>query len=280
MFRYIIAFCVMFAAYAAAVYAQEPAAEAKPAASAEAAVAPDKSAVPATSLNKVVDVGTEKPKITPIPGGLYYEWQSFNNIGAIEIDKGVSGNFQVMFDVPVSAIGKPVEPATNSDILIPLADYWIVRGKPERAIPLYRRGLQSQPDSLLFQNNLAMLLSTAEGKHTEALGIIDKALNDKKDNVRLLDSKGLILMNNGQASEAVPILERAVQLSCQFPVYCMHLAKALELDGREGGARRYFTQVRAQLDSQAPNMPADDKAMFDSLKLKYPNSAGGETPAP
>ncbi|MDR3232369.1 MAG: tetratricopeptide repeat protein [Planctomycetaceae bacterium] len=269
MSRYLLAFCSIFA-LTVSVYAQK-----QPAAPAQK----PNNTIPAAAPNKIVDVGTEEPKITPIPDGLFFEWSSYNNIGSIEVDKSVTGDFQIMFDVPISVIGKPAEPVSSSEMIVPLADYWIVRGKPERAIPLYRKGLAAQPNSLLFQNNLAMLLSSAQGKHAEALDIINKALEGNHDEVRLLDSKGLILMNNGKASEAVPILERSVQLSCQLPIYCMHLATALDMDGRESGARRYFTQARSQLETQAPNMAADDKVMFDKLKLKYPNSAGADTPA-
>ncbi|GHT11103.1 hypothetical protein FACS1894170_04230 [Planctomycetales bacterium] len=276
MTRFILAYC-MTLVFAINVFAQD-APKAAPAAAGQPADTEKqpKNVIPTISSNKIVDVGTETPKITPVPGGLCFEWQSLNNIGAIEVDKKLAGNFQIMFDAPISSVGKPPEPVSNPEMIVPLADYWIVRGKPERSIPLYRKGLELQPDSLLFQNNLAMLLSTISGQHAEALGIINKALESKADNVTLLDSKGLILMNNGQANEAVPVLEKAVQLSCQFPLYCLHLATALDMDGRETGAKRYFAQAKAQLESQVPKMGDDNKKMFDKLNLKYPNVTGSD----
>jgi tetratricopeptide (TPR) repeat protein len=211
------------------------------------------------------------PKITQIPGGYFVEWQSLTDIAAVQLDKKLSGAFEMMFDVPaVEFINRKPAPVSTPEMIVPLADYWIVRGKPERAIPLYEKGLEKEPESILFQNNLAMLYSQTLGQHERGLNVVNKALASQKDNISLLDTKGLILLNSKNAPEAVPVLERAVELSCQNPTYCMHLAYALYLDGRDGQARRYFDPVRDQLSAAAPNMVKENKAMFDLLKLKLP----------
>ena len=51
--------------------------------------------------------------------------------------------------------------------LIPLADYWIVRGRPDLAIPVYREGLRMYPNDLLMMNNLAMML-VENGENSKA----------------------------------------------------------------------------------------------------------------
>ncbi|MCL2303919.1 MAG: hypothetical protein FWC43_01095 [Planctomycetaceae bacterium] len=45
------------------------------------------------------------------------------------------------------------------ETLIQLADYWINRDRLDQAIPIYRKGLELEPGSLLVLNNLAMLLA-------------------------------------------------------------------------------------------------------------------------
>jgi len=231
-------------------------------------------------LPTVFAQGISKPKITNIPGGFIAEWISPVEVAAIQFGKGLAGQFEVMFDIPsvdyftTEFIDKKPQPVTNPEMITALADYWIVRGKPERAIPLYeeslKRGDLDDMRALVFQNNLAMLYSRILGQHDKALATINNALELKKDNVTLLDTKGLILLNSRNPAEAVPVLQRAVELSCQLPIYCMHLAYALHQDGRDSQARRYFDPVRDQLIESVPNMTKENKAMYDVLQLALP----------
>jgi tetratricopeptide (TPR) repeat protein len=223
--------------------------------------------------------GVGKPQITNIPGGFFVEWASPVDVARIKLDKRLAGTFEMMFDVPsvgvlAELIDKKTQSAPNPDMVSALADYWIVRGKPERAIPLYEASLKQgdleEGKALIFQNNLAMLYSQALKQHDKALEIVDSALEDKKDNVVLLDTKGLILMNSGNPEEAIKPLQRAVELSCQLPVYCLHLATALHQAGRTGQARRWFDQARAQLSDISPNMGKENKEMFDKLQRDLP----------
>ncbi|MDR1963575.1 MAG: tetratricopeptide repeat protein [Planctomycetaceae bacterium] len=220
----------------------------------------------------------DAPTITPIPGGFHIEWSTLTNVGGVRLLGTLVGKVELMFDIRRDDIDKKIEPVQNPEVLVPLADYWIVRGKPARAIPLYRQGLAKDPENFLFQNNLAMLLSTVEGNHAEGLKVIDTALENRRDNVTLLDSKGMILMNDGRANEAVPVLERAVELSCQHPIYCLHLAKALDMAGRESAARNWFDKSRPLLEAVPGKMTQENKDMFDDLRMKYPPTPSAETP--
>jgi len=223
--------------------------------------------------------GVGKPTITSIPGGFFFEWAAPAEITAVHLDKKLTGPYEMMFNVPsaqfiVDVVEKKSEPVVSFEMAAVLADYWNTRGKSERAIPLYESCLKridpNDPKALLFQNNLAMLYSRILGQHDKALEIVDSALEMKKDNVTLLDTKGLILINSGRPAEAVPVLERAVELSCQLPLYCMHLAYALHQDGRATQSRRYFDAVRPQLNEAAHIMSKENKEQFDTLQLALP----------
>ena len=227
----------------------------------------------------VLAQGVGTPTVTRIPGGLFFEWASPVEVAAVRFDKGLAGQFEIMFDVP--SVGflsdftdRRQYPTANPDLVMVLADYWIVRGTPERAIPLYeesiRRGNLDDTRSLVFHNNLAMLYSQVLGRHADALNVVDSALATRRDNVTLLDTKGLILMNANRHAEAVPYLQRAVELSCQLPIYCMHLAYALYHDGRASQARRYFDPARDDLINALPRMSRENQAMFDTLQLALP----------
>ena len=224
--------------------------------------------------------GVGSPTITNIPGGLFVSWTSPVEVAAVQVSRELTGPFEIMFDVPspdfiadiVATAGTRV---TSPEMITALADYWIVRGRPYRAIPLYRDGLQhGNLDSnreLVFMNNLALLYSRVLGEHGEGLRIVRAAQETRRDNFTLLNTEGLILLNAGNPSEAIPPLDRAVTLSCQLPIYCMHLAYAFMQDGgRTTPARRYFDPVRPQLIEAAQNMSPENRRMFDELMSTLP----------
>ena len=222
--------------------------------------------------------GISRPKITNIPGGFFIEWLAPVEISAIQLDKSLTGPLEIMFDVPsidfIVNIDKKPPAAASPEMVTALADYWIVRGKPERAIPLYEESLAQgkleDARAFIFQNNLAMLYSQVLGQHDKALEVVDGALATRRDNVTLLDTKGLILLNSGNAAEAVPVLQRAVELSCQLPVYCMHFAYALYQEGRPERARQQFDSARDRLVPLVPNMSQENKGMYDTLQRAFP----------
>lgn len=213
--------------------------------------------------------GTELPTVQTVPGGYFIEWPRLTSVGGLQLKGPLTGRFEIMFDLRLEDADRRPQPPTNPDVLMPIADYWIVRGKPDRAIPLYRRGLEADPDNYAFRNNLAMLLSTVDNNHQEALDMVNTALGKWHDDVMLLDTKGLILMNADRPEEAVPVLERAVQLSCQGPIYMLHLAQALDMDGRESSARNWFEKTRPLLEASPNILKRENREMFDKLKRKY-----------
>lgn len=208
-----------------------------------------------------------EPKITPIAGGYYIEWPGLTPIAGVHLSGPLRGDFTIEFDVPMDAVGKPMDKPNSPAILQPLADYWILRGTLERAIPLYERGLEIAPNDMGLLNNLAMLLSRGRNDHAKALAMIDKALEDRASEVDLLDSKGLINLNANRVSEAIPPLEKAVQLSCNAPVYCLHLAYAYFLDGRDPLAKENFD--KAVKINARDKLSDTNQKMFDTLSEKF-----------
>ena len=161
-----------------------------------------------------------------------------------------------------------------SEAILALTDWWILRGKPERAIPLYEEGLTrdnlDETQAFVFQNNLATLYSLVRGEHQKALDVVNKALETRRDNPTLLNTKGIILINAGDPTEAIPVLRRAVELSHQLPISCMHLAYALHLVGRDAESRQYFVSARDPLTPFVPTMTKENKAMYDALMRAHP----------
>ncbi len=213
--------------------------------------------------------GVSTPTTTGIPGGYHITFPTLTPIGGLAIRGELAGDYQVHLDTPVETLDVPPQPVSDVSILIPLADYWIFRGKGERAIPLYERGLANDPKNLLLQNNLAMLYSSVSEDQDKAIALIDSALEERPDHVTLLDTKALILLNAGRAFESIPLLERAVELSCQGPLYVLHLAYALDMVGAEDRSRDWFERVRPVIEASPNKMLKENQDMFDALQIKY-----------
>ncbi|MGL4595052.1 MAG: tetratricopeptide repeat protein [Thermoguttaceae bacterium] len=212
---------------------------------------------------------TDAPTIKPIPNGYFVIWPRLTDVKTIRWTGPVSGPFRAVFDVAEKDVGKIEEPTKDPNAILPLADYWLMRNNPRKAIELYRIGMNVDPENLRFQNNLAMLLSSELGENDEAISLINKALESRIDNVTLLDSKGMILMNAGRPDESLPVLRRAVELSCQHPIYVLHYANAYDMVGDETSARNWFEKARPLLEENPDKMMSENKEMFDQLRRRY-----------
>ncbi|MDR1479460.1 MAG: hypothetical protein LBJ00_11030 [Planctomycetaceae bacterium] len=208
-------------------------------------------------------------KVTPIKGGYHVEWESLADVGSFRLKNNLSGKFYVQFDIPLSEVDAKPKSVDNPDVIKVLANYWLIRNKPEHAMALYQKGIRLTPNDPLFNNNLAMLRSKINKDHDGAIAMVDRSLGEKPDDPDLLDTKGLILLNAERASDAVPVLERAVTISCEGPLYVLHLIKALDQNGDEGRAKQRFASAQSLLDGAKDSFSKDNQRMLQELKSKY-----------
>jgi len=103
----------------------------------------------------------------------------------------------------------------------------------------------------------------------EAHALIDKALENEPDNPMLLDTKGLIHLKNGRPQDAIPLFERAVEITCEGPIYVLHLAFAQMKNGENEKASTTFDKVRSNLLPRTDLLMRDNKAMFDEMEMKH-----------
>jgi len=178
---------------------------------------------------------------------------------------------------------EPLHPNGNfACMIVTLANYWEVRSNPERSFSLYERAIPLFEESLtrddldetmtwVLRNHLATLYSQVLDQHQKALEVVDNAMLTQRDNVILLNTKGLIYLNAGEPAEAIPVFQRAVAL-LDPPFLCvgMNLAYALHLEGRDAESRHYFDANKDKLVPIIPRMTKEDKAMFDALMAAHP----------
>ncbi len=94
----------------------------------------------------------------------------------------------------------------DADLLSAVAGVRVLQQRTDEAIELYRRVVSLKPKDVLALNNLATLLAEQPHTRKEALRSIDQAIGLAGRLPPLLDTKGTILVHEGKAEEAVPLL--------------------------------------------------------------------------
>lgn len=100
-------------------------------------------------------------------------------------------------------------------LLLLAAMTWIQSGHYRDVITLYRASLSRSPDSWVAHLNLGVALSDV-GQNEEALPHLQRALELKPEHPETLNSLGNVLNQLGRSTEALAQLERALQLQPKF----------------------------------------------------------------
>jgi Flp pilus assembly protein TadD len=141
----------------------------------------------------------------------------------------------------------------------------VLQKREAEAIALLRKVVTINPRSVPALNNLAMMLGDIPAQRSEALRLIDQALEIGGRNPSLLDTKGAILIYSGRAREAIPLLEQAAGDPQTDPRHHFHLALAYRDVGRLEDARRYLQRaLDRQLTSQV--LTSTDLRLLEELR--------------
>ena len=155
----------------------------------------------------------------------------------------------------------------DAGLLSSVAVVRVVAKQNEAAISVYRRLHSLNPKNALVLNNLASLLGEEPGRQPEALQYINDAIDIAGQQPALLDTKGMILLNDGKADEAEKCLEAAVSDVSPDPRFHFHLALARERMGDRAKARDSLDRARAgRVQDQI--LTAADRRMLAELEKK------------
>jgi putative PEP-CTERM system TPR-repeat lipoprotein len=116
-----------------------------------------------------------------------------------------------------------------------LGDLYIRQDRSAEAGEAYKAVLEQNPGSVEALNNLAWILREEEPE--EALGYAEHAASLQPEDPRVLDTFGMVLLENGETERAVRQLREAVSLAPNAGVLRYHLARALVSAGRRDEAR-------------------------------------------
>jgi Tfp pilus assembly protein PilF len=87
---------------------------------------------------------------------------------------------------------------TNAKVHMVLGDLWLHRASIPQAIASYRHAIAIDPNNVVALNTLACLIAESNGETEESIALIARALNADSNDPNLLDSKGLLLMQQGK----------------------------------------------------------------------------------
>ncbi|MGB8337415.1 MAG: tetratricopeptide repeat protein, partial [Burkholderiales bacterium] len=116
-----------------------------------------------------------------------------------------------------------------------------------RAITTYENLLQVRPDLDVAANNVAVLLLDKRGDKASierALNIARRFQHSKRP--AYLDTLGWALLKNGQGSNGLPYLEKALAADEETPIFHFHAGMAYEAVGNKEKAKTHLLKALAQ----------------------------------
>jgi len=140
----------------------------------------------------------------------------------------------------------------------------------DEAYDLFRKVVRLKPRDLVALNNLATLLGEQPGRSAEAIGYIDEALKQAGQQPALLDTKGTILIHQGKAKEAIPLLEIAVRTLSPDPRFYFHLAVAYHRSGQAARARPALKKA-LDLGLKEHVLTEGDRRLWSELERELSN---------
>ncbi len=112
--------------------------------------------------------------------------------------------------------------------------------KDDRTLVL--RTLEVRPDSPNMRNDLG-LMKWYDGDHDEAERQWQLALSYKRDTVEVLANLGFARLEEKRYEEAIPYLQKAIQLKPLFATPHIHLARVYAAEGRNADAENEFRRA-------------------------------------
>jgi tetratricopeptide (TPR) repeat protein len=122
----------------------------------------------------------------------------------------------------------------------------------ERAVEMFRKGLEVNPGDVELNNNIAFTLAKQLGRASEALPFAQKAAEAQPNNPTILDSLGVVQLEMKSFEDAERTLSRALALATQDTdraAILIHLANARVELKRSRDAQELLDKAREVMDN-------------------------------
>ncbi|MDB5771164.1 MAG: hypothetical protein JWM42_1538 [Burkholderia sp.] len=131
----------------------------------------------------------------------------------------------------------------DSALRLHLGTVHLVNKKNKSAIEQFEAILQQSPSHVAALNNLA--LAYHHERDPRALEYAEKAYQLAETSAPVMDTLGWILVEQGNTSHGLPLLQKAASLAPAFSDIRYHLAQALAKSGDNAGAKKELEQLLA-----------------------------------
>jgi Flp pilus assembly protein TadD len=166
----------------------------------------------------------------------------------------------------------------HPDVLYATATLRAIQDRNEEAAMLLEKANQLRPRNVPILNNLATLLAETPGRQADALRYVDEAIAIVGEQPALLDTKGTILLQMGDARAAVELLQQTASTPYPDPRFLLHLAFAHD-QNEDAEEARLALRKSIEMDVHAQVLTKADKELLDKLRSKYrevPTSVRGD----
>jgi tetratricopeptide (TPR) repeat protein len=154
-----------------------------------------------------------------------------------------------------------------------LASLLSAKGRQQEALNLLEQQRKYWPNDPSLANNLAMCLAEIPEQSDQALTMSRQfSFNDEIPHSEVLDTRGYVLMRQGQLDEAIRLLRNATTMS-NSPRTRLHLATALLAKGEKKEAIRIATGIE-YVDLLGELMNPYDRMQWKQLQAEV-SGAGG-----
>ena len=133
------------------------------------------------------------------------------------------------------------EHPTDAATRMYLAQTYMAGRHNSAAIEQYQLVLKQTPDFMPALNNLAWLYQ--QEKDPRALEYAEKAYRVTASDPTVLDTLGWVLVEQGNTTRGLPLLEKATSLMPESAEFRYHLAVGLNKSGNKAGARKELEQL-------------------------------------
>lgn len=154
-------------------------------------------------------------------------------------------------------------------------------GKTKDSLRNFEALLKDRPDDASLQNALGYSLADHNQKLPRAEQLIRKALEASPDNPAFLDSLGWVRYRRGDATGAIPLLEKAYRIFPD-PEIASHWGELLWVSGKQAEARALWARALARSPDAKALRATIERLTGTRLEPEKPKASGepGEPAAP
>jgi tetratricopeptide (TPR) repeat protein len=138
-----------------------------------------------------------------------------------------------------------------------------MKGKPNDAIPHYKKVLEIESDNAIVKNNLAWIYTENGGNIDVALHLAEEAKEQRPDDPSISDTLGWIYIKKQNYDAAIRLLRKSVEKNPSEPTYQYHLGMAYYYSGDKASAKEAL-QASLRLKPDAPQA-GEEKHILEAL---------------